>query len=133
MQAYKDDSSKTADKFLTDELLKGFPFDIKNFQIDRDSEFMNNFEQICQNNNIKVLVFTSRSLKLMAMSKRTLQEEYYLQNYNNLTTNISSLKIIAKQIQNHYNFVRLHRNLNFNIRFFSTMEFLHLSKIVKYI
>ena len=41
MQAYKDDSSKTADKFLTDELLKGFPFDIKNFQIDRDSEFMN--------------------------------------------------------------------------------------------
>ena len=92
MQAYKDDSSKTADKFLTDELLKGFPFDIKNFQIDRDSEFMNNFEQICQNNNIKVLVFTSRSLKLMAMSKRTLQEEYYLQNYNNLTTNISSLK-----------------------------------------
>ena len=69
----------------------------------------------------------------MAMSKRTLQEEYYLPNYNNLTTNISSLKIIAKQIQNHYNFVRLHRNLNFNIRFFSTMEFLHLSKIVKYI
>ena len=61
------------------------------------------------------------------MSKRTLQEEYYLQNYNNLTTNISSLKIIAKQIQNHYNFVRLHRNLNFNIRFFPTMEFFHLS------
>ena len=72
MQAYKDDSSKTADKFLTDELLKEFPFDFKNFQIDRDSEFMNNFEQICQNNNIKLLVFPSRSLKLMAMSKKTI-------------------------------------------------------------
>ena len=72
MQAYKDDSSKTADKFLKHELLKEFPFDIKNFQIDRDSEFMNNFEQICQNNNIKLLVFPSRSLKLMAMSKKTI-------------------------------------------------------------
>ena len=72
MQAYKDDSSKTADKFLKYELLKEFPFDIKNFQIDRDSEFMNNFEQICQNNNIKLLVFPYRSLKLMAMSKETI-------------------------------------------------------------
>ena len=99
MQAYKDASNKTADKFLKYELLKEFPFDIKNFQIDRDSEFMNNFEQICQNNNIKLLVFPYRSLKLMAMSKEIielLKEEYYLQKYNNLTTNISSLKIIAK-------------------------------------
>ena len=46
MQAYKDDSSKTADKFLKYELLKEFPFDIKNFQIDRDSEFMNKFVRI---------------------------------------------------------------------------------------
>ena len=68
-------------------------------------------------------------------NNRTIQEEYYLQNYNNLTTNTSSLKIIAKQIQNHYNFIRLHRNLNFNIRFFPTMEFLpfkfHISKTVR--
>ena len=69
MQAYKESSSKTAAKFLTDELLKGFPFDIKNFQIDSDSEFMDNFKH----DNIKILIFPSRSLKLMAMSKEKIE------------------------------------------------------------
>ena len=31
------------------------------------------------------------------------------------------LKIFAKQIQNHYNFIRLHRNFKFNDRLFSSM------------
>ena len=39
---------------------------------------------------------------------KTIQEEYYLPNYDNLTTNNYSLKIFVKQIQNFYNFVRLH-------------------------
>ena len=68
MQAYKDDSSKTADKFLTDELLKGFPFDIKNFQIDNDSEFMDNFKH----DNIKILIFPSRKPKINGNVKKTI-------------------------------------------------------------
>ena len=66
---------------------------------------------------------------------KTFQEEFYLPNYNNLKIDIFSLKLFAKQIQNHYNFIRLHRNLNFNIRFFPTMEFLpfkfHILKTVR--
>ena len=66
---------------------------------------------------------------------KTFQEEFYLLNYNNLKIDIFSLKLFAKQIQNYYNFIRLHRNLNFNIRFFPTMEFLpfkfHISKTVR--
>ena len=53
------------------------------------------------------------------------KKSFYLPNYNNLKIDIFSLKLFAKQIQNYYNFIRLHRNLNFNIRFFPTMEFLH--------
>ena len=54
-------------------------------------------------------------------NNRIIQEEYYLQYCNNLTTNISSLKIFVKQIQNHYNFISFHRNFKFNDRLFSSM------------
>ena len=38
------------------------------------------------------------------------------------------LKIFAKQIQNHYNFIRLHRNFKFNDRLFSSMWFFFFQK-----
>ena len=47
-----------------------------------------------------------------------IKKEYYLLNYNNLKTNIPYLRLFAEQIQNHYNFIRLHRNLKFNNRLF---------------
>ena len=133
-QVYEDATSKTAAKFLTDEVLKDFPFDVKEVQVDGGSEFMGNFEQVCKDNNIKLLVVPPRKPKIngnVERNNRTVQEEYYLPNYNNLKANISSLKIFAKQIQNHYNFVRLHRNLKFNNRLFSPMEFFYLSKTDK--
>ena len=50
---------------------------------------------------------TKDSIKF-EMNNKTIQEEYYLPNYANLTTNNYFLKIFAKQFQNLYNFVRLH-------------------------
>ena len=64
-------------------------------------------------------------------NNKTIQEEFFLPNYTNLKTNISYLKIFAKQIQNLYNFIRLHRNLKFNNRLFSPIEFFYLSKTDK--
>ena len=62
-----------------------------------------------------------------------IKKEYYLPNYNNLKTNITYLRLFAKQIQNHYNFIRLHRKLKFNNRLFNPMKFLFLSKTGKYL
>ena len=108
-------------------MLQGFSFNVKEILVDGDSEFVGDFEQACQHNNIKLLVLPHRKPKVygnIEINNRTIQEEYYLPNYNNLKTDISSLKIFAKQIQNHYKFVKLHRNIKFNNRLFSPMKFL---------
>ena len=44
------------------------------------------------------------------------KKSFYLPNYNNLKIDIFSLKLFAKQIQNYYNFIRLHRNFKSNNR-----------------
>ena len=133
-QVYENATSQTAAKFLTEEVLQGFHFNIKEVQVDGGSEFMGDFERACQDNNIKLLVLPPRKPKIngnVERNNRTIQEEYYLPNYNNLKANIASLRLFAKQIQNHYNFIRLHRNLKLNNRLFSPMEFFYLSKTDK--
>ena len=55
-------------------------------------------------------------------NNKTIQEEFFLPNYTNLKTNISYLKIFAKQIQNLYNFIRFHKNLKFNNRLFEPVK-----------
>lgn len=133
-QVYENATSQTAAKFLTEEVLPGFPFVVKEVQVDGGNEFMGDFEQTCKYNNIKLLVVSPRSPKLngnVERNNRTMQEEYYLPNYNNLKTDIYYLKMFAKQIQNHYNYVRLHRQLKFNNRLFSPMEYFILKKTDK--
>ena len=112
-------------------MLQGFSFNVKEILVDGDSEFVGDFEQACQHNNIKLLVVPTRRHKVngnVERNNRTIREEYFLPNYNNLKTDISSLKIIAKQIQNHYKFVKLHRNIKFNDILFSPMEFFPFQK-----
>lgn len=133
-QVYENATSQTAAKFLTEEVLPGFPFVVKEVLVDGGNEFMGDFEQTCKYNNIKLLVVSPRSPKLngnVERNNRTMQEEYYLPNYNNLKTDIYYLKMFAKQIQNHYNYVRLHRQLKFNNRLFSPMEYFILKKTDK--
>ena len=49
-------------------------------------------------------------------------------NHNNLKTNISYLRLFIKQIQNHYKFIKLHRNLKFSNKLFFSYGFFYLSK-----
>lgn len=133
-QVYENANSQTATKFLTEEVLPGFPFDVKEVQVDGGSEFMGDFKQACEYNNIKLLVVPPRNPKLngdVERNNRTVQEKYYLPNYNYLKTDIYYLKLFAKQIQNHYNCVRLHRQLKFNNRLFSPIEYFYLKKTDK--
>ena len=63
-QVYENATSQTAAKFLTEEVLQGFPFNIKEVQVDGGSEFMGDFERACQDNNIKLLVLPPRKPKI---------------------------------------------------------------------
>lgn len=133
-QVYENATSQTAAKFLTEEVLQGFPFDVKDIQVDGGSEFMGDFEQACKDNNIDLFVLPPRSPKLnggVERINRILQEEFYLQYYNSLKPDIVSLRKFVKYSQFQYNYFRLHRHLNINNRLFSPMEFFYLSKTDK--
>lgn len=133
-QVYENATSQTAAKFLTEEVLQGFPFDVKEVQVDGGSEFMGDFEQACKDNNINLFVLPPRSPKLnggVERINRTLQEEFYLRYYDSLKPDIVSLRKFVKFSQFQYNYFRLHRHLNINNRLFSPMEFFYLSKTDK--
>ena len=63
-QVYEKATSQTATKFLTKEVLQGFSFNVKEILVDGDSEFVCDFEQACQHNNIKLLVLPHRKPKV---------------------------------------------------------------------
>ena len=55
-QVYEKATSQTAAKFLTEEVLQGPLFNVKEIQVNGSSKFLGSFEQACQDNNIKSLV-----------------------------------------------------------------------------
>ena len=64
LQVYDRADSQTAKDFLLNHVLKEFPFKINQIQVDGNSEFMDNFEWVCKDNNIALFVLPQRNHKL---------------------------------------------------------------------
>ena len=79
LQAYKRATAKNARTFL-ETVQKRLPFELKTIQVDGGSEFMAEFEQSCQEKNIRLFVLPPRSPKLNGCVERaqhTHTEEFY--------------------------------------------------------
>ena len=111
---YSRATSGCAAKFL-DEVIKEYPFKIESVQVDGVSEFMKDFEQACQEKNIKLFVLPPRSPKLNGGVERinqTWRTEFY--NFrDDLPENILQLSDFVKDYQHFYNFDRPHKALDF--------------------
>lgn len=112
-KTYKQATSNNAADFLK-YLISQWPYEPKELQVDGGSEFRAYFESSCQNNNIKLFVLPPRSPKLNAGVERynqTLQDEYFLPNYNELPTDVDLLNKKLLEWQKYYNEDRPHRSL----------------------
>jgi len=79
LQACKRATAKNARAFL-ETVQKRLPFELKAIQVDGGSEFMAEFEQACQEKNIRLFVLPPRSPKLngcVERAQRTHTEEFY--------------------------------------------------------
>ena len=111
---YSRATSGCAAKFL-DEVIKEYPFKIESVQVDGGSEFMKEFEQACQEKNIKLFVLPPRSPKLNGGVER-INQTWKIEFYNfrdDLPENILQLSDFVKDYQHFYNFDRPHKALDF--------------------
>jgi transposase InsO family protein len=79
VQACKRATARNASLFL-ETVLERMPFQVKAVQVDGGSEFMAQFEQACQEKNIRLFVLPPRSPKLngcVERAHRTHVEEFY--------------------------------------------------------
>ena len=113
-EIYSRATSGCAAKFL-DKVVAEYPFKIESVQVDGGSEFMKDFEQACQEKNIKLFVLPPRSPKLNGGVERinqTWRTEFY--NFrDDLPENILQLSDFVKDFQHYYNFDRPHKALDF--------------------
>ena len=111
---YSRATSGCAAKFI-DEVIAEYPFKIESIQVGGGSEFMKDFEQACQDKNIKLFVLPPRSPKLNGGVERinqTWRTEFY--NFSDdLPENILQLSVFVKNYQHFYNFDRHHKSLDF--------------------
>jgi IS30 family transposase len=79
-EAYSNAASHTAMKFLTEKVLKEFPFKVKSIQTDGGSELMKYFEETCRERNIPLYVLPPYKPKYngrVERSVRIMREEFY--------------------------------------------------------
>lgn len=112
-KSYKHAISDNAADFL-DYLVVHWPYTPTELQVDGGSEFRGNFECACQLNHIKLFVLPPRSPKLNGGVERfnqTLQDEFFLPNYNSLPTDTNALNAKLQEWSIYYNEFRPHRSL----------------------
>lgn len=112
-KSYKQASSDNAANFL-DYIIPLWPYTPTELQVDGGSEFRGNFETACQLNHIKLFVLPPRSPKLNGGVERynqTLQDEFFLPNYNTLPTQEDELNAKLLAWSDYYNNFRPHRSL----------------------
>lgn len=103
---YSNASSSTAARFL-EKMIEDFPFKINSIQVDGGSEFMKDFEQLCQSKGIDLFVLPPKSPKYNGTIERcssTTRDEFYSQ-YRDLF----SVHSIGRQLEifnNKYNTYR---------------------------
>lgn len=111
VQVYTRATSNVASNFLK-HLLQHMPFKIISLQVDGGSEFMGDFEQACQNENVDLYVLPPRSPEYNGNVERcngTMKYEFYYQ-----YSRSKSLNVIQNKLQEYakiYNNVRPHQGL----------------------
>ena len=132
-KSYKHATADNAADFLHF-ISSKWPSPLIELQVDGGSEFRGNFELACQNKHIKLFVLPPRSPKLNGGVERynqTLQDEFFLPNYNTLPTQVDALNIKLQQWAFYYNNFRPHRSLLDNRGIpISPVQFLQLSSLI---
>ena len=91
-----------------------WPYTPTELQVDGGAEFRGSFESACKAHHIKLFVLPPRSPKLNGGVERynqTLQDEFFLPNYNTLPTQINALNAKLQEWSDYYNHFRPHRSL----------------------
>lgn len=113
-KSYPHATADNASNFL-DFMASRWPYPLAELQVDGGSEFRGTFETACQAKHIKLFVLPPRSPKLNAGVERynqTLQDEFFLPNYNTLPTDVLNLNIKLQEWSKYYNECRPHRSLS---------------------
>ena len=126
LQACKRATAKNARAFL-ETVQKRLPFELKAIQVDGGSEFMAEFEQACQEKNIRLFVLPPRSPKLngcVERAQRTHTEEFY-QVYAD-DWDMPVMNKVLQEWERIYNEVRPHHSLDY----LTPKEYMVVSEIV---
>lgn len=123
-KVYKTASSHNAADFLK-LLLHQFPFCIRSIQVDGGSEFMKEFEALCQELNIALWVLPPKSPELNGGVERcngTFKYEFYSQ-YDGPPT-LDSLQAKLQDFVDFYNKIRPHQGIGYltPLQFYESME-----------
>ena len=112
-KSYKHATADNAADFLS-YLANLWPYTPSELQVDGGSEFRGSFENACKIKNIRLFVLPPRSPKLNGGVERynqTLQDEFFLPNYNTLPTQVDALNVKLQEWSKYYNEFRPHRSL----------------------
>jgi transposase InsO family protein len=114
-EVYGNASSFTARKFLTEKVLKEFPFKVKSIQTDGGSEFMKYFEDACREHEIPLYVLPPHRPKYngrVERSNRIMREEFYARK-DILEDSLVEFRQRLKEFVDKYNNFRPHRGLDY--------------------
>ncbi len=111
-EVYRNATSKTAAEFL-EKVRKEMPFKIHSLQVDGGSEFMKDFEELCQTYDIPLFVLPPRSPKYNGKVERcngVTRDDFYSQ-YQDVF-DVSTLRPHLQHYQKKYNSYRPHQALH---------------------
>lgn len=120
-EVYANANSRTAAEFLR-KVLTEMPFNISSIQVDGGSEFMRDFEDLCKELDVKLLVLPPRSPKLNGNVERcngVTRDDFYSQ-YNDVF-NVTTIRGHLRLYQSKFNGYRPHQALH-NL---TPLEYLH--------
>jgi putative transposase len=106
-------TAKTASEFI-EQLLARMPFKVKGIQVDNGSEFMAEFEQVCQAKGIRLFVLPPRSPKLnghVERAQRTHTEEHW--ELSTCDTEVQAMRADLLAWETVYNTIRPHQALGY--------------------
>ena len=113
LRVYPRITSRQGKEFLV-EVIKKFPFRVKNVQTDNGSEFLGDFQQACHKLGITHYFAYPRSPKqnaLVERSHRTDEDEFYMQ--GNIGDSLEEQRELMREWERIYNNERPHQALNY--------------------
>ncbi len=106
-------TAKLASEFV-DSVLARMPFPVRAIQVDNGSEFMAEFEEVCQERGLKLFVLPPRSPKLnghVERAQRTHTEEHW--ELSSCDTDVGTMRRELREWEEVYNTVRPHQALGY--------------------